>query len=221
MSNSFDADGLGSNLLHWIRENKLERLRDRLQSGLSPDTRVDGESLVSFAASWGRVECLRLLLDHGANPNGMGVWAQTPAHFAARSALDPEARCIRLLAERGAALDLNDNQGESPLHWAARFGDERSIKLLVGQGARVNAQSADGMTPAMLAALSDKLENLIALAEAGADLSIRCRQGASAASIAQRQGSGACSHFIQSQIDRADLDEQTPAASARKGRPSL
>ena len=73
----------------------------------------------------GNTECVRLLLDAGANPNvHCKVGIATPA-------LDFGTKVI----------------GETPLHRAAAFGSEEMIQLLVEAGADINATDAHGETP--------------------------------------------------------------------------
>ncbi len=75
-----------------------------------------GVTALYSAADWGRVDLVRLLLDHGADPDsnpisrGRSPWGKTPLQLAASSNTDvtvPEARAeiIRLLIEHGGGTE--------------------------------------------------------------------------------------------------------------------
>lgn len=88
-----------------------------------------GETMLHLAALRGMLEanteCVRLLLEAGANPNvHCKVGVATPA-------LDFGTKVI----------------GETPLHRAAAFGSEEMIQLMVKAGADINATDAHGETP--------------------------------------------------------------------------
>ena len=88
-----------------------------------------GETMLHLAAMRGFYEgstdCVRLLLEAGANPNvHCKVDIPTPA------------------------LDFGTKvTGETPLHWAAVFGSEEMIERLVKAGADITATNAHGETP--------------------------------------------------------------------------
>lgn len=68
---------------------------------------------------------VRLLLEHGADPNARTI----PG------------------SETGAFMRDARNKGETPLHRAAAFADEATLRLLLEHGADVAAQDAHGDTP--------------------------------------------------------------------------
>ena len=68
---------------------------------------------------------LRVLLAHGADPNG----ATKPG------------------VETGAFMRDCRTRGETPLHRAAAFGTEETIQLLLDAGAKVDAHDANGESP--------------------------------------------------------------------------
>ncbi len=68
---------------------------------------------------------LKVLLDHGADPN----------------------RTTRPGTETGSFMRDCRSKGETPLHRAAAFGDVETIQLLMNAGAVVDAKDAHGDTP--------------------------------------------------------------------------
>jgi hypothetical protein len=93
----------------------------RLLAGAS---REDRYLALAFAASFGHLEIVRLLLDAGEDPNRYnpvgGHSHSTPLHEAAGAGHD---EVVRLLVERGARLDLKDILWRAtPADWARHAG---------------------------------------------------------------------------------------------------
>jgi ankyrin repeat protein len=83
---------------------------------------------------------VRLLLDHGADPNARDVGDNaTPLRFAAASGtLDT----VRLLLDSGAVHGSGDLHNGDVIGWAAREGNEALVNLLLERGARHHVFSA-------------------------------------------------------------------------------
>jgi len=77
---------------------------------------------------------------------------------------DPNAR-----SERGVAAEIERLKECTPLHVAAYFGRARIAKLLIEQGADVNAKDFSGRTPLHLAALRHNARITQLLLNSGAD----------------------------------------------------
>ena len=98
---------------------------------------VGGTALyqVSFPRSHSRgreVDIVRLLLDHGADPNIPDNSHSTPLHHASSSGLLDVAR---LLLSYGANIDEKDKEGKTPLQVASEDGHHEMTKLLLEHGA--------------------------------------------------------------------------------------
>ena len=108
----------------------VEMLKILLKHGADPNWKqpTTGETQLHVAAcrggQSGTTECVRLLLEAGANPN---------IHTENRVNSDTY----------GGAYVV----GETPLHLAAAFGDNEMIQLLLDAGADPVARDADGHTP--------------------------------------------------------------------------
>ena len=114
----------------------------------------------------GAMESMRLLLDHGANPNLETSEGTTPLMRAAGSGF---ADTVKKLLDHGADARLHDASGETALHYIAmgdyefnKWQDEKRrthrvsigpiVRLLLQHGAEVDAQDHEGKTTLTLAA---------------------------------------------------------------------
>lgn len=76
-----------------------------------------GYTAVHAAALFDRVECLRLLLSHGADINKASIEGITPLHEACRWS---SQECIKALVEAGADIEAENSQGHAPFAMANR-----------------------------------------------------------------------------------------------------
>ena len=85
-----------------------------------------------------------------------------PMHLAAKTG---DAGLLQMLVEHGADINAMSSNEERvlPLHSAAYEGKIASMRYLLNQGADINAQDANGFTPLICAAKSDRPEAVIFL----------------------------------------------------------
>ena len=130
-----------SALLEELLTKNPHHVNGRDEKGLSP----------LFYATWhGHLECLKILLNYGANIN-----AKNSSDWAALddAAWTGHLDCLQELINRGAFIESrNIYDGRTPLHLAAQHGHLDCVKELVQHGANIEAQEINGKTPAMLAA---------------------------------------------------------------------
>jgi ankyrin repeat protein len=105
-----------------------------------PDFPGDMETPAMAAALLGHVECLRLLLEHGADVNTQGGDFERNALLGAATTDREEA--VRLLLARGANVHAQDAQGHTALDWALRRGDTPIVQLLRRAGATASSSSS-------------------------------------------------------------------------------
>jgi ankyrin repeat protein len=119
-----------------------------------------GMGPLHHASQGGRVDFLRLLLDHSANVNAQCGEGITPLGWASRAG---EIEALRLLLQRGANVNSQNKLGNSALHSAARRGHLDVARLLIESGAHVDSHAKDGWTPLHVASSSghDKLAELL------------------------------------------------------------
>lgn len=79
-----------------------------------------GDTALHTGALQGGPEVVRLLLEHGANPNFMNKARQTPLHRAISG--DCELETVKLLVAAGARLNMPDEDGMTPVRMAAVRG---------------------------------------------------------------------------------------------------
>ncbi|KAL7795974.1 ankyrin repeat protein [Trichoderma ceciliae] len=126
---------------------------------------------IIHAASCGRSECIRVLLENGADPRTESKDG-SPLYI-----LCGEMQAIdsyRALLEKGADPNQCYSDKEMLLSRALKTNDRRLINLLIEEGARLDTldtfEGADDRTPLLVATVSCSIETLEYLLEKGADV---------------------------------------------------
>nr|XP_014346322.1 PREDICTED: ankyrin repeat and SOCS box protein 13 [Latimeria chalumnae] len=96
---------------------------------------IDGSTPLCDACAAGNIECVKLLLAHGAKANPP-LFTATPLHEACMSG---NSECVRILIEVGANLEAHDCHFGTPLHAACSSERVDCVKVLLNAGAKVNA----------------------------------------------------------------------------------
>ena len=132
---------------------RAERLRELLDADPAALARrtPEGFTPLGLAAFLGGPEAVRVLLEHGADPdddadNQFGI---RPVNAAA-AAHDHET--MRLLLEAGADPNARQQGGFTPLHSAAHTDDVEMARLLLAHGADPALATEDGRDSARIAA---------------------------------------------------------------------
>jgi ankyrin repeat protein len=121
-----------------------------------------GSTPLMRAAKNGDSPALRLLLDHGADPNlaakngttalmfasGLGYGTGTFANDYATEAELLES--VKVLIAAGADVNAVNETGQTPLHFAAHASDD-IVKFLAAHGARLDVKDQQGRTPVEMA----------------------------------------------------------------------
>ncbi|KAF2660579.1 ankyrin [Lophiostoma macrostomum CBS 122681] len=101
----------------------------------------DGRTALSWAAwsgSSGCVTCVRLLLQHGADPNARDTrYHESPLHWALKGSHTVDI--VTALLDYGADIASTSARGEQPLHRAVISGALQSVLILLDRGADINA----------------------------------------------------------------------------------
>lgn len=128
-------------------------------------------ALFETIAQW-KHECCQLLLDNGADPNGIGIDGVTPLTVAAA---ELEVDIAALLHSYGADLEIANCWGQKPLFLACQGGvgdlpedlpEQRRLRmatLLLGRGADVEGADDQGWTPLRQAVLAANDIDLVRL----------------------------------------------------------
>jgi ankyrin repeat protein len=161
-------------------EGHTEAVQTLLKHGALADRRVaDSEELGFFdgtelqaACDNKRVEVVRCLLEHGANPNLGGGTFSSPI-IAATQKAQPE---ILELLVRAPGIDLNvvgSDDLSTPLINAAANMSMSAVKLLIQHGAEIDAKNAAGDTALIMAAWRGDEDCVKLLCNEGADVTYR------------------------------------------------
>jgi ankyrin repeat protein len=149
-----------------------------------------GETPLHVASRRGHVEIVKLLLEHGADPNIRDMYGETPLHDAAYWG---HADVVKLLLEHGADLSAKNKYGETPLFLAihSEYGTEVA-KLLLERGADPNVRSKRMLygrrTPLHYAVLGGDVELARLLLEKGANPNAKDEYGETPLHIAVVRG---------------------------------
>lgn len=200
-----------------------------------------------FAASLNHEKTARMLLKHGADPDGGNRWLTPLAEAAlhgydgivkllkkagARStlftsvALDDAAGVRKALKKAPDAIAQRDEIGGTPLHYAARSLNPAMVKLLLGKGA--DARAANVLAKTVLHAACDvraadpkaQLAVLNLLLKHGADVNAKDRRKVTPLHVAVRGRNLAAAEFLLkhgAEPDAADDGRSTPLRRAVTG----
>ncbi|XP_064603138.1 ankyrin repeat and SOCS box protein 2-like [Liolophura sinensis] len=127
------------------------------------------ETALILASRRGNVECVRTLIEHGADLN-------IPKHGALRLGFTPlwegifskNVGCVRLLLEHcdSQVVNLQTFDGRTPLHLAAENGQSDLIVALLQHGARLDVYDDNHLSPLFVAAQMGNYDSLKLLLEA-------------------------------------------------------
>lgn len=106
---------------------------------------------------------------------------------------------VKQLVERDA--DVNKT-GWTPLHYAASTGHVAVIEYLLDNSAYIDAESPNGTTPLMMAAMYGSPQAVKVLIQAGADLNIKNQLGLSALDFAVRGNRQNSKELIETGLQR-------------------
>ncbi len=159
----------------------VERLILRGISTNSAD-RTLGPAIVYAARERAHEALEALLLSPATKLDARNAAGETALMYAA---LHGELKTMKLLLERGAQVN---QPGWTALHYAASAGQLSAVQLLLEHHAYIDAASANGTTPTMMAARQQRPTVARYLVEQGADPSLRNEAGLTAADYFERQG---------------------------------
>ncbi|CAL1545329.1 unnamed protein product [Lymnaea stagnalis] len=140
-------------LYHAVVENNVDRLIELLEQGGNVDEfyedtmNISSKSLLHICCGKGHTECLKVLIQHGAQLTVRDKWGQTPLMYSV-SIQFPEIAKVLLDAD-AELVKCQDKFGKSPLHCAVETGSEELVRLLLEYGADVNIRCHEGLTPLM------------------------------------------------------------------------
>ncbi|KAL7486259.1 hypothetical protein ACHAW6_011856 [Cyclotella cf. meneghiniana] len=150
-------------ILSASQKNNAKEVRRLIERDGVPATHANivGQTALHIASLWGSVEALRVLLEHGADPNAPNrIAGMTPLHCAVRGtfqsfreSLPKRLTCIRLLLEAGADPTLEDLKGKDALKCVEDVMKEaqmRGLGNIESEAKEMRAVLEGGVTKSML-----------------------------------------------------------------------
>lgn len=129
------------------RGDNVDMLRRAIEEGFNINGICYGFTLLLRASTYGRVECIRLLLEHGSDPNVADPMGCSPLMEASPNS----AECMRLLIKAGADVHYTKDGFYTPLMRGARSGKLECVQLLLDAGVDPSLTTSTGHTASMLA----------------------------------------------------------------------
>uniref|UniRef100_A0A3P8U9R2 Ankyrin repeat domain 24 n=1 Tax=Amphiprion percula TaxID=161767 RepID=A0A3P8U9R2_AMPPE len=161
-------------LLQAVEQNEPDKVSALIvKKGLCP-TKLDSEGKSSFhlCVSRGRLDCLEVIISHGADVSVLDG-AFNALHLAAKNG---QSECLKRLLQERMSVDCTDSIGRTPLHHAVS-GCLSCTETLWDFKANLDVQDSDGATPLILAAQMSRVELCVFLMGRGANANIQDNQG--------------------------------------------
>ncbi|MBE6417359.1 MAG: hypothetical protein E7033_02710 [Akkermansiaceae bacterium] len=216
-----NADSLSKNDLSPLgiaaKDGQADIVAELIRHGANVNLYAGNRTPLMLAAASGQQECLRLLLDAGAQITAAPDNFCTALHFAAEKG---HTACVETLLQAGAAVNAANNNSETALHIANAYGYQECLtallqggadpnqrdgadftplhtatskgnfdcaRILLRHGAELNTIQLDGHTPLQRATLHNDRTIVNFLLEEGADISIQDEQQRTAIDIARNE----------------------------------
>lgn len=168
----------------WLAVPDYDKTKLLLDHGADPNHKIHGLGiLVKLAAMPGTINLFHLLIDKGADLKKMAPdnWLMYNAAASADTAI------LGFIIRSGFNVNDSTAFGDYPINGAEFFRGFSTLKMLVDNGANVNAKSSltfdpgldalKGCTPLMFAAVSHDKPSFFYLLEHGADPNAKNKQG--------------------------------------------
>jgi ankyrin repeat protein len=205
MTTPEEAEKMGKAIvdLSWKKPPQVEEIRGLIESGADLNQRDHmNRCAISLAIGAQNVEVAKLLLDAGANPNSADDFGRTPLFWAVGASV---TGIIPALLDKGANINAQDRDGYTPLMDAATGGKGIIAQLLVSRGATLDMVSNYGHSALTLACLNLRkdIDNghaaiIRLLADAGADVSLKNREGKTCTDFLRERGHDELLAYIDS-----------------------
>jgi ankyrin repeat protein len=167
--------GVKTDSLHTAAIHFPEYIPTLARAGHEVNALVGAETPLSQAVTFRKVESVRLLLAHGADPNLCGPGGKPPLASPFLHYNTPDAlRIVGMLLEAGADPNVHGTFEKTPLHQAAETGNLPLVRALMDAGADVNAASDMG-SPLHSAVQGGNVLIVEELLRAGADPDVKDR----------------------------------------------
>lgn len=181
-----------------VKLDHVQTVQTLLQRGFDPNTvNPEGIPALMLAVREPSLQVAELL----------ATWPQTRTEV--RNASDESPLMLAALkgflplVKKLVANDADVNKpGWTPLHYAATGGHVPVVQFLLDESAYIDAESPNGTTPLMMAAMYGSPEAVKVLIQSGADLTLKNQQGLSALDFAIRGQRANARELIQTGLSR-------------------
>lgn len=129
------VDEYGLSILAWgVRSGSLELVEYLLAKGATHDNANDIRTPLCEAATFKKIDIVKILLAHGADVNRPDKLENTALFYSCR---EKSLEITDLLLQAGADVNIEDSDYETALVYAARGGSLEIVKLLISHGAKL------------------------------------------------------------------------------------
>jgi ankyrin repeat protein len=171
------AESRRAKIIEEIEKANINNLRAALKDSDVNAQDSFGTTPLHLAVSYGQLEAVQLLLQHGADVCNVTNSGSTVMHAATGLKEGQKHVIIDLLLEKGADINHKDNFGQTPLHLEARWGNYEDIEYLIARGADVLASDNQGASALHYAVATGNIDSAKTLLVAGASIDHADQQG--------------------------------------------
>ncbi len=145
-----EKDNCGNNILHICAKKGNTKLFKQFIGFVNINEKnFYFETALHMAVNNNNIEIVKLLLDNGADVNAKDVEENTPLHIASEKGYTKVVNQLLTNKKSKNKININekDNDWNTPLHMAANNNKIGIVKLLLDNGADVNAKDVLGIIP--------------------------------------------------------------------------
>ena len=197
-----------------IRDGDLKQVKTLLEGANLNAQDGDGTTLLMYAVANAGADCVKVLLDKGADPNLNNKAGATALMWAVN-----DLKKVQLLLDKGAHVNAVSKDEKSPLGLALNLPNSLPVaQALLAKGANVNQADKRGFTPLMFAGFSGNLELIQLLLAKGADPKAKTKDGFNYLSaMANSTNPAAVKWAVEQGLDVKDKKETILIAPAMNG----
>ncbi|KAK3083082.1 hypothetical protein FSP39_013452 [Pinctada imbricata] len=183
-ANCREKDNEGQTALHLCTRHKSPKCLALLLRQLSPgeidDQDRNKRTALHWAASYGNMEHVKMLIKQDSNIGIPDIEGKTPLHWAASSRDSEAVNCVRIILDTTpSVINWQDYEGRTALHLSVADGNELVVRLLTSVE-KCNVSALDNMfrTPLHWAAVLGHSQIVGILLDNGADYASSDSNGA-------------------------------------------
>ncbi|XP_065820198.1 ankyrin repeat and SOCS box protein 2-like [Labrus bergylta] len=169
----------------WYGQETCLKVLLSAQPGMINKRTESGETALLVAVSKGRLNCVNMLLEYGADVDIANHEPETPLYKACERS---SAAIVAALLNYGAAVNTRCILGWTALQEAVCRNNLEICDMLMKAGAKHNVKNTYGISPLFTAAQSGQLAALRFLLKHGADINSQAPDGATALYEAAKNG---------------------------------